>query len=202
MKNILAVTACLKRCSIAISYEDGLYECNENSDASSNLVWLADNLIKSNNVNLKKIDGIITAAGPGSFTGIRVAQSFAKGLALSLKLPSVSVNYFDAIREIYSGSGDPIAVIKSEKGQVYYQINGKIGISNYELFADNLENEFILAGDAINEIIPHLKNKTFKAYPILDFRNAKYLLNFSNRIGKESQIRPLYMETYLPGHSP
>jgi tRNA threonylcarbamoyl adenosine modification protein YeaZ len=197
MKNILAVTACLKRCSIAVYYENNLYECNEDSDASSNLVGLADDFIKSNSIDLKKIDGIITAAGPGSFTGIRAAQSFAKGLALALKLPSASASYFDVIKNC-SGLDNPIVVIKSEKGQVYYQINEEIGISDYESLERRLENGSPLAGDAVDEIILRAKNKTFATCPITDFRNAKYLLNFSDRITAESQIHALYITHSAP----
>ncbi|GHU16901.1 hypothetical protein FACS189472_02980 [Alphaproteobacteria bacterium] len=94
MKNILAVTACLKRCSVALLYDGMIFEKNLDIDSSANLASVAEKLILENNVDLRKIDGIITASGPGSFTGIRVSHSFAKGVAFSLGIPAVSVDYF------------------------------------------------------------------------------------------------------------
>jgi tRNA threonylcarbamoyl adenosine modification protein YeaZ len=200
MKNIIAVSACLKRCSAAVSYENQLYEINENTDAAANLVWLVDNLVKSKNIDLKQISGIMTASGPGSFTGIRVAQSFAKGLALSLKLPSVSISYFDVVRSIYSGNNsDRLAVvIKSEKSQIYYQTNREFGISPPESVGDKIDGEVALAGDAIDEVVPHLKNRVLDAVFIDNFREAKHLLNFAHCITKKSQIHPLYITHSAP----
>jgi tRNA threonylcarbamoyl adenosine modification protein YeaZ len=194
MKNIIAISACLKRCSLAVSYDNRLYEINENVDAATNLVWLADNLVKSNGIDLHNINGVITISGPGSFTGIRVAQSFAKGLALTLKLPSASVSYFDVINFHRKGnSHDAGIVIRSEKNQVYYQIDGEIGISPPELIASKIEGKTTLTGDAIEMIIPHLKNKIPRAIPFMDFRNAKYLLDLSGHITQKSKVHPLYI---------
>jgi len=181
MRNVLAITACLKRCSIAISYENNVYKINENVDASANLAYLTSKLIKSHNVDLKKIGGIITASGPGSFTGIRVAQSLAKGMALSLKIPSASVDYFDVIDNILSKKQlNRIVLIKSEKDQVYFKFiksdntPNEIGVSSYENL--NLKDDLIVIDDMG-----------------LDFRKAKYLLNFSNLITETSCITPLYI---------
>ena len=118
MKNILAVTACLKRCSVAISYENKIYELNQNVDAASNLVSLANELCEANKIDLRKLDGVVTASGPGSFTGIRVAQSFAKGIALACGLPSLSVSYFDVIQRIFNKQVNKLVIIiKSEKNE-------------------------------------------------------------------------------------
>jgi tRNA threonylcarbamoyl adenosine modification protein YeaZ len=194
MKNIIAVSACLKRCSLAISYGDQLYEINEDVDAAANLVWLADGLIKSKNIDLRSIDGVITTSGPGSFTGIRVAQSFAKGLALSLKLSSVSVSYFDVIGLHWAKNcPDAGIVIGSERRQIYYQINGEIGVSDPESIGDKMKGAATLIGDAVEMVIPHLKNSIPHIVPVMDFKNAKYLLDFSHRITEKSEICPLYM---------
>jgi tRNA threonylcarbamoyl adenosine modification protein YeaZ len=193
MKNILAVSACLRRCSIAISYEGDLREVNEDAAAASDLVWLADSLVKSNGIDLRKIDGIIAASGPGSFTGLRAAQSFAKGLALSLKLPAASASYFDVLRNMAPTADNVAVVIKSEKGQVYYQTDDEFGISPYESLDDKIKDGATLIGDAADETVLHLKNKNVYAISVVDFRDAKYLLNFSNLITENSQIVPFYI---------
>ncbi|MDR0677417.1 MAG: tRNA (adenosine(37)-N6)-threonylcarbamoyltransferase complex dimerization subunit type 1 TsaB [Holosporaceae bacterium] len=199
MKNIIAVTACLKRYSIAISYGDNIYEANENMDASSNLVWSADNLIKANNIDLQKIDGVITISGPGSFTGIRVAQSFAKGLALSLNIPIAAVSYFEIIeRKVkslhYSSENEHtplLIIIKSEMNNIYYRYNDEVGVASCESFKDKVNSNCILAGDAIEEVSPYLKDKIIRVEYVCDFRDAKYLCDFSAEF--KSHITPLYI---------
>ncbi len=44
-------------------------------------------ILEQTKLNLKDINGVIVAKGPGSFNGLRVGMSFAKGLALSLHIP-------------------------------------------------------------------------------------------------------------------
>ncbi|MDR0968468.1 MAG: tRNA (adenosine(37)-N6)-threonylcarbamoyltransferase complex dimerization subunit type 1 TsaB [Holosporaceae bacterium] len=193
MKNVLAVTARLKRCSIAISYENEIYETNKDIDAASNLVELADNLIKSNNIDLRKIEGIITASGPGSFTGIRAAHSFAKGLALTLKLPAASVSYFDVVKNIAALNMKNVAVaIKSEKGQVYYQTDEEFGICPHTSLEDKIKNAAALVGDAWIFCSSSLLNAK-KAIYVDDFRRAKNLLSFSHLITQDSKIEPIYL---------
>ena len=97
MKNILAITANLASCSIAILYKNKLIELNANANSTSHLAWLAQKFLDDNSIDPKEIDGVITTSGPGSFTGIRAAQSFVKGFAFTLKIPAVSVSYFDVI---------------------------------------------------------------------------------------------------------
>ncbi|MDR1334194.1 MAG: tRNA (adenosine(37)-N6)-threonylcarbamoyltransferase complex dimerization subunit type 1 TsaB [Holosporaceae bacterium] len=187
-KNILAITACLKRCSVAFWYEENLYEANEYIDAAANLVCITQQVAATHNINFQKIDGIITASGPGSFTGIRVAQSFAKGLALSLRLPSASVSYFDVIHKIYAPQNEEasniVILIESEKGHAYYKIGDELGVSTCELLKNKIPAGATLIGDACEDF-PQI-------IPAVDFRKAKHLLHFSDLITDTSKIVPLY----------
>lgn len=68
------------------------------------------------------LTGIAVAVGPGSFTGIRVGVSTARGLALALKLPSTGVGTLDAIAEearaMFPGRSVVIA-IDARREEVY-----------------------------------------------------------------------------------
>lgn len=188
MKNVLAVTACLKRCSVAVQYENRVYEANENADAAANLVYIANELFKTNSIDIKKLDGVITASGPGSFTGIRVAQSFAKGVALACNIPSVSVSYFDVIQKIYGHSSDNlIVVIKSEKNQAYYKImrDNQTGVAPYEELANLFSKDALVIG----EKLPCDLDIT----EVPDFRDAKHLLQFTELLNEDSTVTPLYI---------
>lgn len=206
MKNILAMAACLKRCSVAVLYEDKMYEINEDIDAAANLVSLISKIIKMYDIDLKKIDGVITSSGPGSFTGIRTAQSVAKGISLSLKIPSASLDYFDVMANLanqkkHNNQMDRLVLIRSEKDQAYFKILKpddsmiEMGISSYENLEDNIiaENKFIIVSDIDLKDALFLKNKTDSIEFVSYFKNAKHLLNFSHIINSTSSIKPLYI---------
>jgi hypothetical protein len=83
-------------------------------------------------------------------------------------------------------------VIKSEKGQLYYQTDDEFGICPYESLEDKIKSGIII-GDAAEEAVSRLKDKTVRAIPVADFRDAKHLLNFSHLINQESRVVPLYI---------
>jgi tRNA threonylcarbamoyl adenosine modification protein YeaZ len=200
MRNLIAVSACLKRCSLAISRDGELYEVNENVDAAENLVLLADSLIKSNNIDLRSIEGVTVTSGPGSFTGIRAAQSFAKGLALALGIPAVGISYFDVLEDMYEGThrDNLLVVIRNDGSTVCCQIRGRRGIASPADLAEKIGEQVVLIGDAIAEVLPHLKDRVIETVYLPDFRRAGHLLRFAQRLRKgKTEIRPLYMVTPL-----
>lgn len=68
------------------------------------------------------LTAVAVAVGPGSFTGIRVGVSTARGLALALKIPSAGVGTLDALAEEVRSSfpGRPVLVaIDARRGELY-----------------------------------------------------------------------------------
>lgn len=191
----MAVTADLKRCSIAAKFEGKLFEINENVNTPTYLVKLARDLCSRNKIDLQKIDRIITASGPGSFTGIRTAQSFVKGLSLALKVPAACVSYFQVIKNLFGKTfeqkNDLVAIIKSEKNQVYFHdfATGNFGVSSYDSLEKMLDSEpnLPLAGDEIDEILQNTKREFFE---IKDYKNAR---NFLELTEYEPKVAPLYI---------
>jgi tRNA threonylcarbamoyladenosine biosynthesis protein TsaB len=64
---------------------------------SSTLVTAIDSLLKANQVHLRDIGCIVVVNGPGSFTGVRVGLSTAKGLAHGADLPVVAVSRLEVL---------------------------------------------------------------------------------------------------------
>lgn len=86
-------------------------------DATKQAITLptaVNDFMAQNNVKMSALTAIGVVVGPGSFTGIRMGIAYAKGLALGLNIPVVSVNLFelylyenpDAFVAIDSGRGD------------------------------------------------------------------------------------------------
>jgi len=185
MSNIFAVTAELKRCSIACKFDGQVFEINEDLDSSTYLVKLAQDFCEDHKIDLTKIDRIITTSGPGSFTGIRTAQSFVKGLSLALKIPAVCASYFQVIKDMFGQKKGFVAIIKSAKNQAYFYnfSTDDFGVCPY----DQLPTDFPLVGDRIDEILPNITRGFFE---IKDFKNAVNLLELTEF---DPKVAPLYI---------
>lgn len=87
---------------------------------SQTLLPMVSDLLKASRLDIGDIEGIAIAAGPGSFTGIRIGISAAKGIAAANKLPCVPVSTLGAMAELFRGqSGIICAVMDARCNQVY-----------------------------------------------------------------------------------
>ncbi len=82
-------------CSVSIS-ENGtvlaLKELNNGFTHAENLHTFINDVIKTCNVNVDSLDAVAVSKGPGSYTGLRIGVSAAKGLAYALNIPLISVD--------------------------------------------------------------------------------------------------------------
>jgi len=77
------------------------------------------NLLEKNNVNINDITRIGVGIGPGNFTGIRIAVSFARGLGLSLQRPVFGIDSFEAT---YLGhQGAAVVTVPAPRNDMYFQ---------------------------------------------------------------------------------
>ena len=86
--------------SVAIVEDENLiaeYTVNYKKTHSQTLLPMLDELVKMTELDLDTIDAIAVAAGPGSFTGLRIGSATAKGLGLALKKPLVEIPTVDAL---------------------------------------------------------------------------------------------------------
>lgn len=96
MAFLLAIETTTKNCSVALFKNSNLLQLREqNSDKYSHaeqLTVFIEEVIKNSNITLKEIAGIVLSKGPGSYTGLRIGTSTAKGLCYSLSIPLVAVS--------------------------------------------------------------------------------------------------------------
>ena len=91
---ILGIDASGMVASVAIVEDDivvGEYSTNFKKTHSQTLLPMLEELKKMIALDLDTIDAIAVAAGPGSFTGLRIGSATAKGLGLALDRPIISV---------------------------------------------------------------------------------------------------------------
>ena len=98
MIRILCIETSLDYCSVSM-IEDGKVidseSINIKKSHSEFILILIKNLLKRVKISLNQLSAIAVNKGPGSYTGLRIGVSTAKGLCFSLDLPLISVNSLD-----------------------------------------------------------------------------------------------------------
>jgi len=87
--NLLAIETAASILSIAVLKNNEIFvsETIEGTRHSELVMDLIDSLMKKAGLSPKDLNGVLCMGGPGSFTGLRIGYSVAKGLALSLSIP-------------------------------------------------------------------------------------------------------------------
>jgi tRNA threonylcarbamoyl adenosine modification protein YeaZ len=93
--------------------------------------------------DLSELDGIAVGIGPGNFTGIRIAVSAARGLALALGKPAIGVSGLEALAQ---GAGDVLACLEARRGQLYLQRFGTSPRGPEMVMADGIGADWVLPG--------------------------------------------------------
>ena len=100
MSCILNIETATKVCSVAIG-RDGeliaLKETNKEKSHSSVITLLIQEVLKKAGIVLSDLDAIAVSRGPGSYTGLRIGVSTAKGLCYSLDKPLIAISTLQAM---------------------------------------------------------------------------------------------------------
>ncbi len=83
------------------------------------LLGLVQDLLAQTGSTVYDLDAIGVGIGPGNFTGIRIAVSAARGLALGLSVPAVGVSAFDAMR--FGVQGPCLCAVDARRDMVFVQ---------------------------------------------------------------------------------
>ena len=98
MIRILCIETSLEYCSVSL-IQDGRVIDSENINIKKShsefILVLVKTLLKRVKISLNQLSAIAVNKGPGSYTGLRIGVSTAKGLCFSLDLPLISVNSLD-----------------------------------------------------------------------------------------------------------
>lgn len=109
--------------SVAVVEDDRLlaeYTVNYKKTHSQTLLPMLDEIVRMTELDLKTIDAIAVAAGPGSFTGLRIGSATAKGLGLALGTPLIAVPTVEALAYNLWGTDKRICpLMDARRNQVY-----------------------------------------------------------------------------------
>ena len=121
--NILGLDSSGMVASAALLTEEilaGEYTINHKLTHSQTLLSMLDQMLKMAELTIEEIDLIAVAAGPGSFTGLRIGASTAKGLGLALDKPLVPVPTVDGLSYNLLGCGTYVCPMMDARRQQVY----------------------------------------------------------------------------------
>ena len=171
-------------------------------------------LLSQTGANLQSTDGIIVAKGPGSFNGLRVGISTAKGLAFSLGVPIVGVNTLEVEAHQHASTGLPICPIlnagKEEIAVALYQTKRKEWhqltpehITTVEALCSEITTKTLFCGEFTPFIATQLRNqlkqKAIIPPPSARLRRAGFLAELGQRqleagnFDTPSALQPIYL---------
>ncbi|MCD4510498.1 tRNA (adenosine(37)-N6)-threonylcarbamoyltransferase complex dimerization subunit type 1 TsaB [Brucella pseudogrignonensis] len=129
---ILALDTASSWCAAAV-YDSGtdtvLAEISENigKGHAEVLMDYIEQAMTQSGIAMAKLDRVAVNVGPGSFTGVRIGVSAARGFALALDRPALGVSAFDALASeiAVSHPGHPVLVLlEAHRGEIYAQAFG------------------------------------------------------------------------------
>lgn len=120
---VLAIDSSGLVASAAIVEDDRLlaeYTVDYKKTHSQTLLPMIEEITRMTELDLASIDAVAIAAGPGSFTGLRIGSATAKGLGLALEKPILEIPTVDAMAYgLYGASGIVCPMMDARRNQVY-----------------------------------------------------------------------------------
>src|SRR4030066_1356567 len=104
MAIILNIESATEICSVALSNENGIIDYLENTEGKSHaslLTVFIEKILKTTNLKTIDLSAIAVSMGPGSYTGLRIGVSAAKGLCYGANIPLLSISTLDIITQVF-----------------------------------------------------------------------------------------------------
>ncbi|MRJ10932.1 tRNA (adenosine(37)-N6)-threonylcarbamoyltransferase complex dimerization subunit type 1 TsaB [Ornithobacterium rhinotracheale] len=179
MALILNIETSTRNCSVSVARDGELValceESKENYEHAEKLHRFTQWALEAEDLSFENLDAVCVSKGPGSYTGLRIGVSAAKGLCFSLNIPLLSLNSLEILaRSVENENADYIIpMIDARRKEVYTatftpqmqiieKTNAKI-LDKTSLQAFN-DKKIIVLGDGAS-----------KASEILKLENATYL---------------------------
>jgi tRNA threonylcarbamoyladenosine biosynthesis protein TsaB len=214
---ILNIETATKNCSVSISKEGktiALKELNDgNYSHAEKLHELIEQVVLEAKIALSNLKAIAVSKGPGSYTGLRIGVSAAKGLCFALDVPLISTNTLQSLAlSVSIDKGYKIPLLDARRMEVYSQVFNKKNEMIRAVYAEiidsdsfseflNVEKVYFFGDGAekCKEIITHEKAvfidhkfPSAKEMSVLSYQ--KYL---NNDFEDVAYFEPFYLKEYI-----
>ena len=217
MALILNLETATKNCSVSIS-KDGetiaLKEINTGGYSHAELLHpFIEEVLKETNLKLSNLDAVAVSKGPGSYTGLRIGVSSAKGICFGNEIPLISIPTLESMAMSQIGKEYTlVSMLDARRMEVYACIYNsevkEIRKTEAEIIDENSYSEYLEKGkvlffgdgaDKCKDIIKH-KNAEFKDDI---FPSAKQMSEIAenkfneNKFEDTAYFEPFYLKDFI-----
>lgn len=220
MAIILNIESATKNCSVCLSENKKILSLVEFNDGqfshAEKLHSFILEVLKNSDKSMQDIDAISVSKGPGSYTGLRIGVSAAKGLCFALDKPFISISTLDSLSHVVKAKKGEfiIPLLDARRMEVYSAVYNdkhdqirdiKAEIIDKDSFADYLnEGKVYFVGDGaakcegvilhknavfLKEVFPSAKEMTKLSFE--KFRN--------NKFEDLAYFEPFYLKDFIAG---
>src|ERR1051325_3686898 len=224
MSLILCIETATTMCSVALG-RDGkvvaVKELNQGYTHAENLTVFSQDVMKQAGVEFSRLDAIAVSKGPGSYTGLRIGVSAAKGLCYALEKSLISVG---TLYSMFGSVKDKASFVKAELfcpmidarrmevNCAIYDRNGNTlkDVSAEVIAGDSFQNfiagkKTVFFGDGANKCSPVLGESPERIFVNNIFPSASALVPLAERKFREKQFEdvayfePFYLKDFVAG---
>lgn len=188
------------------------WRCGQNH--TTQLLPNLNHLLRQLDLNMQAITGVIVARGPGSFNGLRVGVSAAKGLAFSLDVPIVGISSLAAEAYQHASTGLPVCpVFNAGRGEIatalYRQRDSEWQkimeeqITTVDALCSQIPERMVFCGEYVHkiaaQIMDSLRDKAVIPSELAGLRRAGFLAELGLRRLKAGEnddpatLQPVYL---------
>jgi len=207
----LCLETATRNCSVALIKDNALVDLLEREETefvhAEALHQMMKDLLDRNNLKPSDLNGIAVGIGPGSYTGLRIGVTAAKGLAYALNIGLVTITTGELLVNSVGNysEGTPVALIDARRNDAYVFSNGSWSFAtlNEEWRANLGIEKAIFVGDAAFKV----KDFMWKEDQMENITpSAKHFVgllpNSSTKFEEHmAQIEPFYMKEFVPTES-
>jgi tRNA threonylcarbamoyladenosine biosynthesis protein TsaB len=173
---ILQIESSTKNCSVALSKEGKTIAYKEIAETgythAENLHMFIDEVLSISDITYRQLSAVAVSQGPGSYTGLRIGVSAAKGLCFALDIPLIAIDTLEILsKKITIQEGLVIPLLDARRMEVYAAIfysHGDVMMPVHSrIINENAFSEF-------NEILHLMGDGAIKCEGLLQKSNIEY----------------------------
>ena len=188
---ILCLETATNLCSVALCDNAGvvsLRESDESKSHASMLTVFIEEIFRDNGIRARDLSAVAVSKGPGSYTGLRIGVSVAKGIAYAATIPLIAtettLSMFWGIRDNHSFGTESDAnslfcpMLDARRMEVYYAIYDSKGNKIKEISAEVI-NETSFVNIPQSQKIIFFGDGALKCREVINRKNALFATDFS-----------------------
>lgn len=221
MPNFLLIESSSRNCSVAVSNQDSILAIREEASDqfvhSEKLHVFIKECISESGIEYADLDAVCVSKGPGSYTGLRIGVSAAKGICYPLEIPLIALDSLTVLAsQLFENSdGTIVPIMDARRMEVYesqYSASGEqlkpiaakiIEDSSYQALIESGEVHFV--GDACKKVSAVVVHPNAHFHFDIEFPSVKQMKGlcvkkFAEKAFEDvAYFEPFYLKDFVAG---